>query len=157
MFGWLQSIVSSGASKIIDSVGTAVDKCVTSDEERLTLKNALVAEVNKHKEDMLKEAHSYEISIEQNITDRWKADASSDSWMSKNIRPMVMAFLTIVVSLLAYLTIFILPPDKVKLINPWIDLYKMLMMVVYGGYFGFRSWEKVTSMKTKFNGNKEEQ
>jgi hypothetical protein len=72
----LKKIFSAGASTVIDSVGSAVDRLVTSDEERLSLKNELA-------------------NFDTEITNRHAADMASDSWLSKNIRPLTLAFLMI--------------------------------------------------------------
>jgi hypothetical protein len=82
----------------------------------------------------------------QEVTKRWESDMSSDSWLSKNIRPLSLAFLTI--SLFIYIILdssingFIIQAN-------WIDLLSSLLLVVYGGYFGMRSVEKVAQTWNK--------
>ena len=61
-----------------------IDEIVTSKEEKMTLKNAL--------QQMLIDS---EAELQKNVTERWKADMSSDSWLSKNVRPMVLIFLVV--------------------------------------------------------------
>jgi len=73
----------------------------------------------------------------------------SDSWLSKNIRPCVLAFLIVSTVLLAYLSIFILDADKSELIAPWVELLKVLDIAVIGFYFGSRGLEKVQGIKAK--------
>ena len=77
----------------------------------------------------------------QEITKRWEYDMSSDSWLSKNIRPLSLAFLTLT------LFIYIILDSSIKgfiVSDNWIDLLSSLLLLVYGGYFGARSVEKVT-------------
>jgi hypothetical protein len=78
--------------------------------------------------------------MEKTITDRWKADMNSDSWLSKNIRPMTLAFLVISTVLMIFIdagTIKFIVEDK------WTDLLQIVLITVIGAYFGGRSLEKV--------------
>jgi hypothetical protein len=77
----------------------------------------------------------------QETTKRWQYDMSSDSWLSKNIRPLSLAFLTLT------LFIYIILDSSINgfsINTAWIDLLSSLLLLVYGGYFGMRSVEKVT-------------
>ena len=75
----------------------------------------------------------------QEITKRWDSDMRSDSWLSKNTRPMTLIFLTVS-------TVFILLLDSLNIdfgVNiEWIDLLKSLLITVYVAYFGSRGVEK---------------
>lgn len=142
---WFTDLFSSGLSKVIDSTGNAIDKLVTSDEERELLKIELNKELNNFKELQLNAVASYD----KEITNRHTSDMTSDSWLSKNIRPLTLSFLTIATVLLAYLTIFILDKDKAELIEPWSDLLQMLLITIYAFYFGSRGFEKVQTIKNK--------
>jgi hypothetical protein len=78
--------------------------------------------------------------MEKTITDRWNADMQSDSWLSKNIRPMTLAFLVISTVLMIFIdagTIKFIVEDK------WTDLLQIVLITVIGAYFGGRSLEKV--------------
>jgi len=80
----------------------------------------------------------------QEVTKRWESDMLSDSWLSKNIRPLTLAFLT------ATLFIYIILDsalDGFKIAAEWIDLLSSLLLLVYGGYFGARTVEKVVKSK----------
>lgn len=150
---WFTSLFSSGVDKVIDSVGSAVDELVTSDEERLTLKN----ELNRQMNEFAKEQLSHAENLEQQITDRHKADMTSDSWLSKNIRPLTLAFLTGTTVLLAYTTIFIpLDPAQIDALKSWLPLLQALLMSTYIFYFGGRTYEKVKGFVTKTNNNNKE-
>ncbi len=77
----------------------------------------------------------------QEVTKRWQYDMASDSWLSKNIRPLSLAFLTLT------LFIYIILDSSINgftIDKAWIDLLSSLLLLVYGGYFGMRSVEKVT-------------
>jgi len=80
----------------------------------------------------------------QEVTKRWSADMNSDSWLSKNIRPLSLAFLTL--SLFLYI-ILDSSLKGFKIDKSWIDLMSSLLLLTYGGYFGARALEKITSIK----------
>ena len=125
----LSNIFSSGATELVKGVGDVIDNLHTSKEEKLA------AELK------VKELISnYEVEMEKTITDRWKADMNSDSWLSKNIRPMTLAFLVISTVLMIFIdagTIKFIVEDK------WTDLLQIVLITVIGAYFGGRSLEKV--------------
>lgn len=82
----------------------------------------------------------------QEITKRWESDMLSDSWLSKNIRPLSLAFLTI------SLFIYVILDSSLEGFNigkEWIDLLSSLLLLVYGGYFSARALEKITHLKNK--------
>ena len=75
----------------------------------------------------------------QEISKRWDSDMKSDSWLSKNTRPLTLIFLT--ASLVFLIMLDSLDIDfGVK--NEWIDLLKSLLITVYVAYFGSRGVEK---------------
>ena len=75
----------------------------------------------------------------QEVSDRWKSDMASDSWISKNTRPLVLLYLTLAT------TIFIALDSSTNWVieNSWIELLKTLLVTVYVAYFGSRGVEKV--------------
>ena len=93
----------------------------------------------------LKELEHDVIEMEE-ITKRWESDNLADSWWSKNIRPLSLAFLT--VSLFIYV-ILDSALEGFKVAPEWIDLLSSLLLLVYGGYFGARALEKITHLKNK--------
>jgi len=137
---WLKGIFSSGATELVDTIGNVVDKLFTSDEERLTIKARINAAVMSYKEKQM----GYVAEYDKEISKRHEIDMKSDSWLSKNVRPMTLIFLTVATIVLAYLTIFLLPENKVVLVQPWIDLLTVLLVTVYAFYFGSRGVEKIT-------------
>ena len=125
----LSKIFSSGATELIKGVGGVIDNLHTSKEEKLEAEQKVKELVS-----------SYEIEMEKNITERWKMDMQSDSWLSKNIRPLVLVFLVVATVLLIFIdagTISFKVQDK------WTDLLQIVLITVIGAYFGGRSLEKV--------------
>ena len=125
----LTQIFSSGATELVKGVGGVIDNLTTSDEERLAAEQKIKELVS-----------SYEIEMEKNITERWKMDMASDSWLSKNIRPLVLIFLVVSTVLLVYIDAGVIA-FEVK--ASWVDLLQLVLITVIGAYFGGRSLEKV--------------
>ena len=78
--------------------------------------------------------------MEKNITSRWEADLKSDSWLSKNVRPMTLIFLIVCTMLLIFIDAGAI---SFSVDEDWKDLLKMTLMTTVGAYFGGRSYEKV--------------
>jgi len=116
------------ADKIIDEV-------VTSKEEKMTLKNAM--------QKMLLDS---EDTIQENVTKRWEADMNSDSWLSKNVRPMVLIFLVVCTMILVFIDAGFL---DFKVEDKWISFLEITLLTVIGAYFGGRSIEKVKDTNAK--------
>jgi hypothetical protein len=79
-----------------------------------------------------------------NLTDRLKADMSSDSWLSKNIRPLTLVYI-----LVAYLLLAILDAALVDIADAFVELLGQWGMLVMSFYFGGRTLEKIMDMKAK--------
>ena len=125
----LSKIFSSGAAELVKGVGGVLDNLTTSKEEKL--------EAERKVKDLIA---NYEIEMEKNITERWAMDMKSDSWLSKNIRPLVLVFLVVSTVLMIFIdagTISFVVEDK------WTDLLQLVLITVIGAYFGGRSLEKV--------------
>ena len=125
----LGNLLSGGAADLVKGVGGVIDDLHTSEEERL-------AAEQKIKEIIA----NYEVEMEKNITSRWEADLKSDSWLSKNVRPLVLIFLIICTMLLIFIDAGAL---KFNVKDSYIDLLQMVLITVIGAYFGGRSFEKV--------------
>jgi len=82
----------------------------------------------------------------QEISKRWDSDMKSDSWLSKNTRPLALIFLT--VSLVSFI---LLDGFDISfgIDSGWIDLLKSLLITVYVAYFGSRGAEKFKSISKK--------
>ena len=129
----LGKMFSGGAADLINSVGDVVDNLHTSKEEKLAAQHKIKKLVS-----------NYEVEMERNISDRWKADMNSDSWLSKNVRPMILIFLVVSTVLMIFIdagTIQFTVEQK------WTDLLQLVLITVIGAYVGGRSFEK--SKKSK--------
>ena len=142
---WFTNLFTSGVSDVISSVGIVIDSLTTTDEEKLILKNKLKQEINSFKEKQLNAVAVYD----KEITQRHKSDMMSESFLSKNIRPLALIFLTVSVVILAYSSIFILEVEKSKLVEPWINMFQTILFTIYAFYFGSRGLEKITKLKQK--------
>ena len=125
----LGNLLSGGAAELIKGVGGVIDNLHTSGEEKLAA------------EQKVKELISnYEVEMEKQITERWKMDMQSDSWLSKNISPLVLIFLVVSTVLLVFIDAGVIA-FEVK--ASWVDLLQLVLITVIGAYFGGRSLEKV--------------
>ena len=122
-------IFSSGAGDLIKNVGGVIDNLTTSKEEKL--------EAERKVKELIA---NYEIEMEKNITSRWEADLKSDSWLSKNVRPMTLIFLIVCTMLLIFIDAGAL---NFEVKSSWVDLLQLVLITVIGAYFGGRSLEKV--------------
>jgi len=124
----LTNLLSGGAADLVKGVGGVIDNLHTSKEEKLAAAQKIKALISEH-----------EAKMEQNITDRWSADMNSDSWLSKNVRPMILIFLVVSTVLMIFIdagTIAFTVEEK------WTDLLQLVLITVIGAYFGGRSFEK---------------
>jgi len=96
------------------------------------------------------QAAKHEETLESELTDRLKLDMKSDSWLSKNIRPMTLIFMTLVVSILAFFTIFKsgFTSEQLTTIQAWIPFFQTIMLTIYGFYFGSRGLEKIQKIRS---------
>ena len=124
----LASIFSGGATELVKGVGGVIDNLHTSKEEKLEA------------EQKIKELiASYEVQMEKEISSRWNADMKSDSWLSKNVRPLVLIFLVISTVLLIFIDAGVI---NFVVEAKWTDLLQLVLITVIGAYFGGRSLEK---------------
>ena len=124
----LGKIFSSGANELVKGVGGVLDNLTTSKEEKLEAKRKL-------KELIL----SHEAEMQRNVSDRWAADMNSDSWLSKNVRPLVLIFLVVCTVLMIFIDAGTIAFDVEE---KWTDLLQLVLITVIGAYFGGRSLEK---------------
>ena len=106
----LNKIFSAGATELVKGVGGVLDSLTTTKEEKLEAARKIKELVLNREQEMQKE-----------VSNRWEADMKSDSWLSKNVRPLVL--------------IFLVEPK-------WTDLLQLVLITVIGAYFGGRSLEK---------------
>ena len=124
----LDKLFAGGAADLVKSVGGVIDGLHTSKEEKLEAEQKIKELVAQ-----------YEIEMEKNITDRWKADMNSDSWLSKNVRPLVLIFLVVCTVLMIFIDAGTI---AFEVEQKWTDLLQLVLITVIGAYFGGRSFEK---------------
>ena len=128
MSGFIGKLFSGGGGELVESVGGVIDNLHTSKAEKLEAKQKMQELVQNH-----------QAKMEQNITDRWTADMNSDSWLSKNVRPLVLIFLIVCTMLLIFIDAGTI---KFEVEEKWTDLLQLVLITVIGAYFGGRSIEK---------------
>jgi hypothetical protein len=121
---------------LIGNASSIIDECVTTKEEKLTLKNKM--------KEILVNAES---NAQEQVTRRWEADSKA-GWLPANIRPLALAFLTI---MLVVMSFFDGNVGEFKMNPMYGPIYTQLLLVVYSAYFAGRSIEKIKNNK---NNNK---
>jgi uncharacterized membrane protein (DUF106 family) len=128
----LKKIIQWLTGGVIKEVGDVIDKLTTTEEERL--------EVKKQIQQILEDADN---KAQEEVSKRWEADMKSDSFLSKNIRPMILIYLTVIFTSLAFFDGNI---GEFGLAKEYIPIFQTLLVTVYGAYFVGRTWEKAKSI-----------
>jgi hypothetical protein len=119
-----------GADNVAEQVGGLVDRFVRTKDEK--------AQFEKELTQIFIDA---EKTMQENVTERWKADmVSQGSWLSKNVRPLVLLFLVVSTVLMVFVDAGFIA-FNVK--ENWVDLLQIVLITVISAYFGGRSFEKV--------------
>ena len=117
----LKKLLTGGAKETVEAVANVVDKFVQTPEEKEAVRSA----------------------IEQEISKRWNSDMLSDSWLSKNVRPLTLASVMVFLILMTFFEGF-----GISSVNErWIGLWEMVSVTVIGGYFAVRTVDKRTRIK----------
>tara|TARA_R100000654_G_scaffold14456_1_gene31125 strand:- start:19089 stop:19475 length:387 start_codon:yes stop_codon:yes gene_type:complete len=122
------ALLTSLFSKLLGNADKVIDEVVTSQEEKLNLKNKLQEIVNEHQG-----------IIEQEVTKRWQADMQGN-WLTKSIRPLVLAWLVVATTLLIFIdagAIDFVVDDE------WKSTLSAILTITIGAYFGSRGFEKI--------------
>jgi hypothetical protein len=117
----IKAILGAATKETVDAVVNVVDKFVQTPEEKEAVRNA----------------------VEQEISSRWSADMSSDSWLSKNIRPLTLASVMVFLILITFFD----GMGILEINQHWIGLWEMVSITVIGGYFAVRTVDKRTKVK----------
>jgi hypothetical protein len=128
----MKKIIQWLSGGVIKEIGSVIDKLTTTDEERL--------EVKKQIQQILEDADT---KAQLEVSKRWEADMKSDSFLSKNIRPMILIYLTVIFTSLAFFDGNI---GEFGLAKEYIPIFQTLLVTVYGAYFVGRTWEKAKSI-----------
>ena len=124
----MKKLLSFLSGNLIKDVGNVIDKLTTTDEERLAAKQKL--------QELLEQADK---DAQDQVTERWKLDMESDSFLSKNIRPLVLIYLTVIFTALSFFDGNI---GGFQVDEAYIPIFQSLLITVYGAYFVGRTWEK---------------
>ena len=125
----LAKLFGATGSNIAEKISNIIDKHTFSKVEK--------AEFEKEMTEVWIKA---EADIQKNVTERWKTDMNSDSWLSKNVRPLVLIFLVVSTVLMVFIDAGFIA-FEVK--DNWVDLLQLVLITVIGAYFGGRSIEKI--------------
>lgn len=132
------SMINPTLGKVLNGVSSPqealaqIGKAKISNEDKIKLQQLIYEQQNKEIE---------------SITSRWKADSISDSWLSKNVRPLVLVWCIVVFSLAGILDSIESVPFHIG--ETWNDTFEKVMMAVVLAYFGGRTTEKATSIFKK--------
>ena len=130
-------------AKLFGGVGSNIAEKISNIIDKHTFSKVEKAEFEKEMTEVWINA---EADIQKNITDRWKNDMNSDSWLSKNIRPMLTIF-----SLVLY-TLFALIDGNIgefNIANQYVDLLGQIVIMSLGFYFTSRGIEKTAKIIKK--------
>lgn len=117
----LKKLLTGNAKETVEAVANVVDRFVSTPEEKEAVRK----------------------SIEEEISKRWNADMLSDSWLSKNVRPLTLASVMVFLILMTFFEGF-----GISSVNErWIGLWEIVSITVIGAYFGARSYDKRTRIK----------
>jgi len=136
--------LSKAAPGILGTVGDVLpDNGVFGIVKNIISKDDTLPAEDKEKAMKLLEMDMVEM---QEVSKRWDSDMKSDSWLSKNTRPMSLIFLTISMVFLILLDSF---EWSFSVSAGWVDLLQTLLVTVYVAYFGSRGAEKFQTIKNK--------
>lgn len=131
-----------GLDAVLSIGGKLIDKLIPDPEAKAKAQ----LELTKLAQDgelakMANDAKLYEVE-QNNLTERMQADMASDSWLSKNIRPMTLIYI-----LVSYLVLAILDASALDIADSFVELLGQWGMLVMSFYFGGRTLEKIMDMK----------
>jgi hypothetical protein len=136
------AFLSSKAPKVLQALGD-----VLPNQGTLGVVKNLISSDNKikavDKEQAMKLIEQDLIEME-NVSKRWSSDMKSDSWLSKNTRPLTLIYLTLASTTLMILDSF--HKMSFDIDTAWVELLKTLLITVYVAYFGSRGAEKITKI-----------
>ena len=123
--------IGSIFTNLIGNARGILDEVITTKEEKIDAAAKL--------DSILVNARN---EIENEITERWKSDMNSDSWLAKNIRP-----LTLLITMTCTLLLVFIDSGKLEfeVKESWVDLLQLVLITIIGAYFGGRSVEKIKS------------
>ena len=136
------AFLSSKAPQVLNAIGN-----VLPDKGTLGIvKNIITSDnsIEPQDKEMAMKLLEQDIAEMQNVSNRWNSDMKSDSWLSKNTRPLALIYLTFASTILIVLDSF---HTRFDVDSAWVELLKTLLITVYVAYFGSRGAEKITKIK----------
>lgn len=126
---FISKIFGGAATELVKGVGGVIDNLSTSKEEKLEAERKIKELILNH-----------ESKIHEEVSKRWDSDMKSNSWLSKNVRPMTLIFLVVSTVLMVFIDAGAI---SFTVDEDWKDLLKMVLITCIGAYFGGRSYEKI--------------
>jgi len=123
------AILGNILGNLLGKADTIIDEVITSQEEKLKLKNELQKIIQEQ-----------EALIEQEVTKRWESDNLQSSWLPRNIRPLVLAWLVVSTTLLIFIDAGVI---TFKVEEQWVDLLQIVLITCIGAYLDPRELEKI--------------
>ena len=131
----LAKIFGNAGGGILKSLSNVADKFITTGDEKRAFQ--------KDMEQIFLDA---EATMQQNVTERWKADLEHGNWLTRSVRPIVLVFLIVSTVVMVFV-------DSGSIVfnveEKWTDLLQLVLMTTIGAYFGGRSVEKFNQIKKK--------
>jgi hypothetical protein len=124
-------------AKLFGAVGSNIAEKISDIIDKHTFSKVEKAQFEKEMNQIFIDAEN---TIQESVTERWKTDLNSDSYLSKNVRPMVLIFLIVSTVLMVFIDAGAI---NFNVDNEWKELLKLLLMTTVAAYFGGRSFEKI--------------
>lgn len=128
----LKKVLGTAGALITGNVAGAVNNLLRGSDE-------LTPEQREYALELL----ASDVKENEEITKRWQSDMGSDSWLAKNVRPIILLYLTFMMTTIVILDSAL---DNFVVEEMWVLLLKTLMLAVYVAYFGGRSYEKTKKL-----------
>ena len=124
-------------AKLFGGVGANIAEKISNIIDKHTFSKVEKAQFEKEMNQIFIDAES---TIQESVTERWKTDLKSDSYLSKNVRPLVLIFLIVSTVLMVFIDAGAI---NFNVDSEWKELLKLLLTTTVAAYFGGRSYEKI--------------
>ena len=124
-------------AKLFGGVGSNIAEKISNIIDKHTFSKVEKAQFEKEMNQIFIDAES---TIQESVTERWKTDLKSDSYLSKNVRPLVLIFLIVSTVLMVFIDAGAI---NFNVDSEWKELLKLLLTTTVAAYFGGRSYEKI--------------
>ena len=124
-------------AKLFGGVGANIAEKISNIIDKHTFSKVEKAQFEKEMNQIFIDAEN---TIQESVTERWKTDLKSDSYLSKNVRPLVLIFLIVSTVLMVFIDAGAI---NFNVDSEWKELLKLLLTTTVAAYFGGRSYEKI--------------